>query len=848
MAFTLSPGVTTREYNLTGYVPNLPSTRTGMVLRANQGPCLDVTAITNENDLVSVFGYPDSTNYQDWFQAWNFLQYASSLYIARPMSSDVTNAGIALTGESFDTTFEGNLYNARVAETTLENMSDAGAPLTFFKKDVTSDQRDAIAVCSKPSVYNDQIGLEYYAIVSSTDGSNTVSTSENTLVKGSQVLLNGSNLATVTSIDASGNVTFDRTVSSIDVAAFYMVATAAEEAVTDSVYSVIVSKNNFNAKVGSLFLLGTGSIQPYYISGIANYDANSYRVYLTHTLGSVESSAAPAITSGETISSSTMFYKGKVAAAATLGSTILKLESGFVLESGVQITITGVAGTYNIVSVDSLNNQITLASGIATAIPASAVSSATLFDIQGQTSVSAPKPLLGINYFDQIYDDSIIVKTKTSVNLPTGGTKNIFVQSLASFGKLFQFPPNWSNGEFGLVLLVKDKITNLYKLNKTYILSYNQGAKNRFGSNIFAEKVLFDDGTSPVYVKVGDITQERPNTTKIQLPKFVNDVAGSNIYPQMAVVGGYGYDGTAYTQGDVQNAQDLFSDPETFDINILISNELDPNGMATIAETRKDCVAVVVPFNYQFLATNGANACTEYLLDNFGTQTYADDKIFTTFGTYSAIYGNMKYQYDKYNDVNRWVNVAGDVAGLFAQTDQTNDTWWAPAGAARGVIKNCIKLAFNPNKQNRDDLYVNGVNPIMAIAGEGNAVVYGQKTATALPSAMDRVNVRRLLIYLEKSIATSARLGLFEFNDTFTRTRLFGIIDPFLRNVKSKRGLYGYKLVIDDSNNTAEVIDGNGLVIDIYLQPTKVAEFINLNMVVVPTGVSFNEVVGKYGG
>ena len=847
MAFSLSPGVTTREYNLTGYVPNLPSTRTGMVLRANQGPCLDVTAITNENDLVSVFGYPNSTNYQDWFQAWNFLQYASSLYVSRPMSTDVTNSGLAFTGESYDTTFEGSLYNPRVAESTLENMGNAGAPLTFFKKDVTSDQRDAVAICSKPSVYNDQIGLEYYAMVSSTDGSNTVGTSENTLVKGSQVLLNGNKLAVVTSIDASGNVTFDRTISSADVATFYMTATASSESVSDAVYSVIVAKNNFSAKIGSLFLLGTGGIEPYYINGISNYSSSEYRVYLTHTLGSTASSAAPAIGPGESMTSSNMFYKGKVATEASLGSTTLRLDSGFVLEVGTQITITGVAGTYNVISVDSLNNLITLSTGIATAITTNMVSAATLFDIAGQTTVTETKPLKGINYFDQIYDDSVIVKTKTTVSLADGSNKNIFVQSLASFNKLFQYPPNWANGEFGLVFLVKDKITSLYKLNKTYILSYDSNAKDRFGKNIFAEKVLFEDGTSPVYVKVGDVTQERPNTSAIPLAKFVNDTAGSNIYPKKSVTGGFEYDGSAYTQGDIQNAQDLFADPETFDINILISNELDSNGMATIAETRKDCVAIAVPFDYQYLSTNSANTCTEYLLDNFGTQTNTDDKIFTTFGTYSAIYGNMKYQYDKYNDVNRWVNIGGDIAGLFAQTDQTNDTWWAPAGSSRGVIKNCIKLAFNPNKQNRDDLYVNGVNPIMAIAGEGNAIVWGQKTATAIPSAMDRVNVRRLLIYLEKSIATAARLGLFEFNDTFTRTRLFGIIDPFLRNVKSKRGLYDYKLVIDNTNNTSQVIDANGLVIDIYLQPTKVAEFINLNMIVVPTGVSFNEVVGKTG-
>ncbi len=845
--FSLSPGVTTREYNLTGYVPNLPSSRTGMVIRANKGPCLDVTPITNENDLVTMFGRPDATNYQDWFQAWNFLQYASSLYVSRPMNTSVTNAGLSMVGSSATPIYNGNLYNSKIALTTLENYGTAGAPLTFFKKDVTSDQRDAIAICSKPADYNSQIGLEYYANVTNTYNSNTVSTSGNTLLQGSQVILNNNKLATVTTIDASGNVTFNRTIAASDVSTFYMTATASSSLVSNATYNVIVSKNSFNAKVGSLFLLGASALQPYYVSGIANNDDTTYRIYLTHTQGTTATSADPTIVPNQILSSSTMFYSGQVAAVANVGATTLQLQSGFVLEAGLNITINGISGNYNIISVDTLNNAITLSSGIAAAITSTTLSASTLFNPTGQITLSVSQPIIGINYFDQIYDDSVILKTKTSVIDIDGSTKSVFVQSLVSFNKLFQYPPNWTNGEFAAVFLIKDSITNLYKLNQKYILSYNTTAKDRFGSNIFAETVLYNDGNSPVYVKVGDITQERPNTSFIKLPKFINDtVSGSNIYPRKNVISGFTYDGTAYTQGDIQFAEELFANPEAFDVNILISNQLDMNGMATIAETRKDCIAVVIPFDYQFLSTNSANICTEYLLDNFGTQVNTANKLFNTFSTYSAMYGNMKYQYDKYNDVNRWVNIGGDIAGLYAQTDQTNDTWWAPAGATRGVIKNCIKLAFNPNKQNRDDLYVNAINPIMAIAGEGNAIVFGQKTATDLPSAMDRVNVRRLLIYLEKAIANSSRLGLFEFNDTFTRTRLFGIIDPFLRNVKSKRGLYDYKLVIDNTNNTSQVIDANGLVIDIYLQPTKVAEFINLNMVIVPTGVSFSEVVGKY--
>lgn len=849
MAFSLSPGINVQEYNISGYVPNLPSSRTGVVIRSNQGPCLDVTSITNENDLVAAFGYPDSSNFQDWFQAWNFLQYASSLYVVRPISETVTNAGLAFIGSQQATpVFKGNLYNFKKAEQTLEAMVQPSQPLTLFKKDITSDQRDAVAICSKPSEYNKQIGYEYYAEFGTPGvATNTLVASTSTLIKGSQVLFNANKLATVLTIDSTtSSVTFDRSdISAADIAEFYFTVTSNSTYFNDVTWQFKAAKSGFNAKVGT-YISGTGSASAdnYFISGISNADSSNYLVYLTNVLPGTEGNN-PNFIATDVITSTDMYYRGTLAVSAAPGDTVLKLANGFVLELGQAINFSGSTDQYIVSNLDVLAGTVTISSPISgTGFPADTL----LFNPQGALITIIPNTVLGINFLDQVYDASVIVKTKTVVYDKNGDSKNIFVQSLATFAKLFQYPPNWSNGEFAIVFLVRDKLTNLYKLNTTYVLSYNENAKNKFGSNIFAEQVLMNDSASPVYAKIGDLSTEKPNTASTVLPKFVNDPAGTNIYPQKLTAAGLVYDGYGYTQGDIMEAQDMFSDPETFDINILVAHEKDLNGAATIAETRKDCLAVIVPFDYSFLSTNSANACSEYLTDNFGTQTEKDDKLFSSFGTYSAIYGNMKYQYDKYNDVNRWINIGGDIAGLFAQTDRTNDPWWPAAGSSRGVIKNCIKLAFNPNKQNRDDLYVNGINPIMSVAGEGSAIVWGQKTATAIPSSMDRVNVRRLLIYLEKAIATASRLGLFEFNDAFTRGRLFGIIDQFLRGVKAKRGLYEYKVVIDETNNNSQVIDANGLVIDIYLKPSKVSEFINLNMVVVPTGVSFSEVVGKYGG
>jgi phage tail sheath protein FI len=187
----------------------------------------------------------------------------------------------------------------------------------------------------------------------------------------------------------------------------------------------------------------------------------------------------------------------------------------------------------------------------------------------------------------------------------------------------------------------------------------------------------------------------------------------------------------------------------------------------------------------------------------------------------------------------------GDIAGLCARTDLERDPWFSPGGLNRGIIKNSIKLAWNPTKTNRDDLYVKGINPIVTFQGEGT-VLFGDKTLLSKPSAFDRINVRRLFIVLEKAIARAARFSLFEFNDQFTRASFVNLVEPFLRDVQGRRGIYDFRVVCDESNNTPEVIDRNEFVGDIYIKPARSINFIQLNFVAVRTGVSFDEVVGKF--
>jgi phage tail sheath protein FI len=202
------------------------------------------------------------------------------------------------------------------------------------------------------------------------------------------------------------------------------------------------------------------------------------------------------------------------------------------------------------------------------------------------------------------------------------------------------------------------------------------------------------------------------------------------------------------------------------------------------------------------------------------------------------------YVYDKYNDKYRWIVAAGATAGLCAYTDSISDPWFSPAGLNRGQLRGVTKIAFNPKKADRDTLYKARVNPIVAFPGEG-IVLYGDKTALIKPSAFDRINVRRLFITLEKSVATAAKFQLFEFNDEFSRAQFRNLVEPFLRDVQGRRGVTDFAVICDDTNNTAEVIDSNRFVADIYVKPTRSINFITLNFIATRTGVEFSEIVGQ---
>jgi phage tail sheath protein FI len=301
-----------------------------------------------------------------------------------------------------------------------------------------------------------------------------------------------------------------------------------------------------------------------------------------------------------------------------------------------------------------------------------------------------------------------------------------------------------------------------------------------------------------------------------------------------------GVDDHAPSGTNIQNAYAIFNNAELYDISLIMLGKNNATNATyvinNVAESRLDCVVFVSPEN-----TTSGDIITSADADPIGDLTDYRDALPSS--SYAVIDSGYKYQYDRYNDVYRYVPLNGDIAGLCARTDYSTDPWFSPGGFNRGQIKNVVKLAVNPNKTQRDTLYKKGVNPVVTFPGQGT-VLFGDKTALSAPSAFDRINVRRLFIVLEKAISTAAKFQLFEFNDAFTRAQFKNLVEPFLRDVQGRRGITDFAVVCDETNNTGEVIDRNEFACDIYIKPNRSINFITLTFVAARSSVNFSEIGG----
>ena len=384
----------------------------------------------------------------------------------------------------------------------------------------------------------------------------------------------------------------------------------------------------------------------------------------------------------------------------------------------------------------------------------------------------------------------------------------------------FDAGPVAANSEMAIAVLVDGQVA------EAHIVATATGKINADGNNIFIEKIIND-------------------TSKLILAVNANVTNGA-----LSVVFADGAD-TGVGEDDYKLGWDELANADDVNVSILLAGGVtnEPKAIAyavqkymaeTIAEVRKDCIAMLSPAKEDVVNVGGAaNAVTNVI-------TSRKDVMFNVASSYGSLDANYKYTYDKYNDTYRWIGFSGDTAGLLAHTDATRDAWWSPAGLNRGQIKNVVKLAYNPSTTLRDQLYMlpNGINPIVSFPGQGT-VLWGDRTLLTKPSAFDRINVRRLFIVLEKAIAISAKYFLFEFNNKYTRRNFVNMVNPFLAGIKGKQGMYDFYVQCDETNNTPEVIDGNQFVASMFIKPAKSINYITLNFVATKTGVDFSEVIGQ---
>jgi len=405
-------------------------------------------------------------------------------------------------------------------------------------------------------------------------------------------------------------------------------------------------------------------------------------------------------------------------------------------------------------------------------------------------------------------------------------------------------------------------------LEKHVSLSKAKDAEYSVGSTAYWRKYLYNTstnvfgGSQPDGVAAASFGTGYAAATDIAWDQDAEGISfagsGSNTY---TLSGGVNYQGgtsltasgaLTATLGEISDGYGLFENTENFEVDFLLMGsgagtkstvQAKANKIIAVAELRKDALAFISPSRNTFIS-DGAVGTVTVNSDSAITNSVVDFYSPITSTTYGVFDSGYKYMYDRFSDTFRYVPLNGDIAGTCARNDLTQFPWFSPAGNSRGAILNAVKLAYNPSKLQRDTLYSNRVNPVIFQPGDG-IILFGDKTGFGKSSAFDRINVRRLFIYLEDAISAAARDQLFEFNDEITRTNFVNIVEPFLRDTQAKRGIFDYVVICDETNNTASVIDNNEFVADIFIKPARSINFIGLTFVATRTGVSFEEVIGN---
>ena len=729
MPFTISPGVVTKEIDLTTIVPEFSMTEGAIAGPFKWGPAFDRVTVSNESEMASIFGKPNAATYKTWFTAASYLAYSGNLKVVRAIHTTANNAAMTTALQvNNDEDYE-NTYDPDMGGTSVVT---AGAFIAKYPGDLGNTLR--VSMCGATRANTNADGT----LNSNTDVSPTctsaVFTKANTTVIGV-------------------GTTFSNDVS-----------------VGDALYINSTSFCVVTAVTSNTVLVAIGAD-----TTIANTGA--YTRKARSAFGQPASSMVGTLVA--------------TANGTTLTGTDTALDTQYTVGDIVKLV-----GTAEERKVSSITNSTVMivSTPFTTAAAANTHSRtweyASSFDTEPVTSAHAKR---NSGNYDEIH--VVVVDEDGEITGANNTVLESYTGSVAGGAK----------GEDGQSIYYKDLVNR----GSNYIRWMDHHA------NGDADTLL--DGGTTAWGGVASGTFNAKGTI----------ISGS-------LTGGTA--GTAATAGNIQTALDKFKNAEEVDVTLLMAADADAataiHAINNIAEYRKDCVAFISPT--QANVVNNAGSEVDAVISFRNSMPSS---------SYAVLDSGWKYMYDKYNDVYRYVPLNGDIAGCCAFTDRSRDPFWSPAGSDRGNIRNAIKLPFNPNKTQRDDLYKNGINPVVGMPGQG-ILLFGDKTLLAKPSAFDRINVRRLFILLEKSIANMSKSFLFEFNDAFTRSRFTATVEPFLRDIQGRGGVQDFAVVCDDSNNTAEVVDRNEFRGDIYVKPSRSINFIQLQFVAVRSGVEFAEIIG----
>ena len=740
MGFLVSPGVHVREIDLTNVVPAVSTSIGAIAGPFAKGPVSAVTAISSEEQLLQTFGKPNSSNFEWWFTAANFLQYGDALRVVRA-ESGILNAG-ATSGILIR---DDDHYEASFADGSGSHGEWAARTAGTWGNSIGVD------ICPSARAFSQQLG--------------------------SLNLVNGEKAAGSLQITVDNQDATDATIAIGDIIQFY-----------DA--SSIVATVNGAITVPSKNLT---------VDGVSGTLAVGQRV-----LGA-------GISDGDEV----------VKIATVTSQTAVILDKAITVADDIPLVFSAAAGHTKVES-GNVEYEVTAVSGEVLTIR-------VLDDPAGgglQTIIPDNSLIRRRWRFSDLFD-SAPGTSDWSIANGRGELDELHVAVYDTTGDITGYAVDVKGQRTSSVIEVWNG------------LSKNSAAKTTQGGGNYYPDVIFR-GSNYIYW-TDHIAAGTNWGTDIATGTDFTLVSGVTVD---SLTGGT--DDYSVTAGEIELAYDKFADTENLDINLIMGGpssgvadtEAGQDTFVTmitdLVETRRDCVGFVSPYRSAVVGVTSSITQTENIKDAF-------DKCPSS--SYMVFDSGYKYTYDKYNDVYRFVPLNGDIAGLCAYTDGVADPWFSPAGYNRGSVRGAIKLAYNPQKADRDILYKARINPVVDFPGQG-VTLFGDKTALTKPSAFDRINVRRLFLVLEKAIATAAKFQLFEFNDEFTRAQFRNLVEPFLRDVQGRRGIFDFKVVCDSTNNTGEVIDRNEFIGDIYIKPARSINFITLNFIAVRTGVAFSEVGG----